>query len=393
MSTENIRPRACLSSLPAYVPGEPAPDDGVTRYKVSSNESPFGPVPAVLDAAVAAMAGINRYPDMGVVALRERVAEAFSAQDGAPQVDPSQIVVSSGSVAVSGDLVRALVDQGDEVVYAWRSFEAYPILVGSHGGTAVPVPLTASLEHDLDAMAAAITERTKLVLLCTPNNPSGPALSTEQVEAFLAQVPDTVVVALDEAYREFADPERRLDSARIFAAHPNVVILRTFSKMQGLAGLRIGYAVAHPVLARAMNQVTVPFGANLVAQAAALATFEPDVAAELERRAAWIRGERRRVLDALAAQGWTLPDSQGNFVHLDLAERSGEFAAFADARGLVVRAYGNDGVRITIGEEEATARLIRRTPRRAPASPSEKGGRRSAFRRVRGRSRPKVKVP
>lgn len=348
---ENVRLRPTLETLPAYVPGKPAADDGIMRFKVSSNESPFPPVDAVRDAVVASVDGAHRYPDAAAIALREKLGEKHG-------VDPSQIALSTGSVAVSGDLVRAVVGEGDEVVYAWRSFEAYPILVGSHGGVGVQVPLTEAAEHDLDAMAAAITDRTRLVVLCTPNNPTGPSLSTEQVEEFLAQVPDHVVVAIDEAYREFHDPATVLGTAGIFRRHGNVVLLRTFSKLQGLAGLRIGYAVAHPRLARALSQVTVPFGASVPAQAAALASLHPEVQEELARRAEWIRSERSRVLAALAAQGWALPASQGNFVYFPLGKDSTAFAEFADARGLVLRAYGIEGVRATIAEQEANDLLV-----------------------------------
>ncbi|MGY5765597.1 histidinol-phosphate transaminase [Brachybacterium sp. DNPG3] len=348
---ESVRLRPALERLPAYVAGRRAADDGMRRFKISSNESPFPPLPAVREAAIAALEGANRYPDMASLELRE----ALGAEHG---VEPAQICLSTGAVAVAGDLVRAVVGEGDEVVYAWRSFEAYPILVGSHGGVPVPVPLTAGFEHDLDAMAAAITERTRLVVLCTPNNPTGPSLSTAQIEAFLAKVPADVVVAIDEAYREFHDPATVLDSASLFARHGNVVILRTFSKMQGLAGLRVGYAIAHPRLAAALSQVTVPFGSNLLAQSAALATLRPEVRATLEEQAAWIRSERDRVAAALAAQGWELPVSQANFVYFPLGERSAEFLAAADARGLVLRGYGTDGVRASIAEEEASDLLI-----------------------------------
>ena len=348
---ENIRLRPALEDLPAYVAGKPAADDGIHRYKVSSNESHLPPIASVREAAVAALESSHRYPDAAAQELRD----ALGRKHG---VAPSQIALSTGSIAVSGDLVRAVVGEGDEVVHPWRSFEAYPILVGSHGGTPVPVPLTEAGEHDLAAMAAAITDRTRLVLLCTPNNPTGPSLTTEQVEEFLAAVPQDVVVAIDEAYREFHDPATVLGTAGIFRRHGNVVLLRTFSKLQGLAGLRIGYAVAHPRLARALGQVTVPFGASAPAQAAALASLEPAAAEELERRAERIRAERSRVLAGLRAQGWNLPASQGNFVYFPLGERSGEFAEFADARGLVLRAYGNDGVRATIAEEEADDRLL-----------------------------------
>ncbi|GAA1489234.1 histidinol-phosphate transaminase [Brachybacterium sacelli] len=348
---ETVRLRPALEKLPAYVPGRPAVDDGARRFKASSNESPFPPVDAVRDAAIDALAGSNRYPDMAALELRE----ALGTKHG---VDPSQIAVSTGSVAVSGDLVRAVVGEGDEVVYAWRSFEAYPILVGSHGGVPVQVPLTDTFEHDLEAMAAAITERTRLILLCTPNNPTGPSLSTEQIEEFLARVPEDVVVAIDEAYREFHDPATVAGTAGIFRRHGNVVLLRTFSKLQGLAGLRIGYAVAHPRLARALSQVTVPFGSSLPAQVAALSSLRGEVQEELDQRAEWIRQERSRVFAALRGQSWELPVSQGNFVFFPVGEDSAAFTAFADERGLVLRAYGSDGVRATIAEQEANDLLL-----------------------------------
>jgi len=348
---ENVHLRPALENLPAYVAGKPAADDGMRRFKASSNESPFPAIDTVREAAVAALDGSHRYPDAAAQQLRE----ALGAKHG---VESAQIALSTGSVAVTGDLVRAVVGEGDEVVFAWRSFEAYPILVGSHGGVSVQVPLTRAGEHDLEAMAAAITDRTRLVLLCTPNNPTGPSLSTEQVEDFLARVPDHVVVAIDEAYREFHDPATVLGTAGIFRRHGNVVLLRTFSKLQGLAGLRIGYAVAHPRLARALSQVTVPFGASVPAQAAALASLQPAAQEELGRRAEWIRSERSRVRAALTAQGWELPVSHGNFVYFPLGEQSPAFAEFADARGLVLRAYGVEGVRATIAEEEANTLLI-----------------------------------
>ncbi len=348
---ESIRPRACLEHLPAYIPGAVPDTAGRTVYKVSSNESPFEPLPAVEAAAIDAIRHANRYPDMGCLALRTALSERHG-------VTPAQIAVSTGSSAVIGDLIRALVDQGDEVVYAWRSFEAYPILVGAHGGTSVPVPLTATHEHDLDAMAAAITERTKLVLVCTPNNPSGTSITTEQMQAFLQKVPAHVVVGIDEAYREFDDPATVLDTEALFHAYSNVVLLRTFSKMQGLAGLRIGYAVAHPVLATALVKVSVPFGASLPAQAAAFASLDPEAQRELVKRAEWLCSERDRVQDALAADGWDLPRSRGNFVYFPLGERTADFAAFCEQRGLIVRPFLGEGARVTIAEQEANDLLI-----------------------------------
>lgn len=347
---ENIHVRATLESIPSYVPGKPAPADA---FKVSSNESPFAPLAQIREALERELAGLNRYPDMSATRLRE----ALAALHG---VVPAQIHVSTGASAVLGDLVRALADQGDEVVFPWRSFEAYPILVQSHGAKAVPVPLNARYEHDLEAMVSCVTSRTRLILLCSPNNPTGTVLGTAELEAFLESVPDTVTVALDEAYIEFADPDVRADSASLFERFANLVRVRTFSKVHGIAGLRLGYAIAHPRLADALNKVAIPFGASSLAQVAAWAALEEPACSELERRVSWIRAERARVESALAGldRGCAYVPSHGNFVYLPLGQRTAEFVEFALERGLVVRGYGADGCRITIAEEAANSRLI-----------------------------------
>lgn len=340
--------RATLATIPSYVPGRPALADS---FKVSSNESPFEPHPAIREALIGELSGLNRYPDMAAVRLREALAEKHG-------VPAAQVHVSTGASAVLSDLVRATVDQGDEVVFAWRSFEAYPIIVISHGGVPVQVPLTEEFEHDLDAMAKAVTERTRLILLCSPNNPTGAVIGTEALRSFLRAVPGRVTVALDEAYVEFADLPA--DSAALFKEFPNLVITRTFSKVHGIAGLRLGYALAHPRLAEALGKVTVPFGANTLAQTAARVALEPAVAADLAQRVEWIRAERSRVAEALEGVdlGVSIPRSHGNFVFLPLGERTGEFVDFAASRGLIVRGYGSDGCRITIGEEAANSRTI-----------------------------------
>ena len=347
---ENIHVRSALESIPSYVPGKPAP---ANAYKVSSNESPFEPLPEIRAALERELAGLNRYPDMAAVRLRTLLA----AEHG---VEPAQIHVSTGASAVLGDLVRALADQGDEVIFPWRSFEAYPILVQSHGATAVPVPLTELHELDLEAIAEAVTERTRLILLCSPNNPTGTVLSTPELVAFLERIPDTVTVALDEAYVEFADPGVRADSARAFEDFENLVRVRTFSKVHGIAGLRLGYAIAHPRLAMALDKVAIPFGASSLAQTAACVALEEPARTELAERVEWIRRERSRVQHALEGLdlGCTSVPSHGNFVYLPLGERTGEFVHFALERGLVVRGYGSDGCRITIAEEAANSRLI-----------------------------------
>lgn len=347
---ENIHVRSALESIPSYVPGKPAPADA---FKVSSNESPFEPLPEIRAALEKELAGLNRYPDMAATKLRELLAREHG-------VEPAQVHVSTGASAVLGDLVRALADQGDEVIFPWRSFEAYPILVQSHGAVAVPVPLTAHEEHDLDAIAAAVTERTRLILLCSPNNPTGTVLTTAELEAFLGRIPDHITVALDEAYVEFADPEVRADSARLFVRFENLVRVRTFSKVHGIAGLRLGYAIAHPRLAEALDKVAIPFGASSLAQIAACVALEEPARTELAARVEWIRAERSRVESALDRLdlGCARVPSHGNFVYLPLGERTGEFVQFALERGLVVRGYGSDGCRVTIAEEAANARFI-----------------------------------
>ena len=217
---------------------------------------------------------------------------------------------------------RPRAGEGDEVVYAWRSFEAYPIVVQISGARSVTVPLTADEHHDLDAMAAAITDRTRLVLVCTPNNPTGTAVRRDALERFLDQVPRDVLVVIDEAYREFVRDAEVPDALEVYRDRPNVAVLRTFSKAYGLAGLRVGYAVAHPPVADALRKTAVPFGVSSIAQAAAVASLarRGRAAASASQR---LVAERTRVHAALRAQGWSsCPTRQANFVWLRLGERT-----------------------------------------------------------------------
>ena len=204
--------------------------------KLASNEVPYGPLPGVVEAVTEAIAGAHRYPDMGVVALRAALADRLG-------VDPDRIATGCGSVALAEHLVRATCLPGDEIVYSWRSFEAYPIIAATSGATSVRVPNTAEHGHDLPAMAAAITDRTRLVLVCNPNNPTGTAIRKAELDAFLDAVPADVLVVLDEAYREFVTDPDVPDGLVTYGDRPNVVVLRTLSKAWGLAGLRVGYLV------------------------------------------------------------------------------------------------------------------------------------------------------
>src|SRR3954463_5012587 len=304
--------RLAIRDLPAYVPGKPpVAHGGLPTYKLSSNENPYPPLPGVVEAAVEAASRMNRYPDMECTAL-------YQALGARLHVPTTQLAAGTGSVAVLYHLVQAFCETGDEVVYAWRSFEAYPIAAAGCGAASVPGPLTADGRHDLDAMAAAVTERTRVVLVCTPNNPTGPAVRHRDVVRFLDAVPPEVVVVLDEAYREFVRSEDPLDALALQAALPNVVVMRTFAKAYGLAGLRAGYLVAHPVVAAAVRACALPFGVSGVAQAAAAAVLSWED--QLLARVDVIVAERERVAAALREQGWHLPDAQGNFVWLALGE-------------------------------------------------------------------------
>jgi histidinol-phosphate aminotransferase len=350
VSTQSVpgqppRPRDTIASIPAYVAGKPpAPRAGQQVFKLSSNENPHDPLPGVVEAATAAVAVMNRYPDMGNSALYAALSERL----GVPQ---ERLAAGTGSVAVLYHLLQAFCDPGDEVVYAWRSFEAYPIAVSATGAVSVQVPVDAHGRHDLDAMAGAVTDRTKVVIVCTPNNPTGPSVTDAELRAFVERVPDHVLVVVDEAYREFVREEDPVDALSLAAGHANVAVMRTFAKAYGLAGFRVGYVVAHEEVAAAVRACALPFGVSSVAQAAAVASLAAED--ELMQRVESIVGERERVVAALRTQGWTFPVPQGNFVWLPLGDRTPELVALAEEAGITVRPFAGEGVRITFGEPEA----------------------------------------
>ncbi|AKT50571.1 histidinol-phosphate transaminase [Arsenicicoccus sp. oral taxon 190] len=345
-----VRLREALGGVPAYAPGRPAPEiAGMTTFKVSSNENPYPPLPGVLEIVAAAARTMNRYPDMAVTELTQALADFL----GVPH---DHITTGTGSSGVLTQLVTATCDAGDEIVYAWRSFELYPIVTALAGAVGVPVPLTADHRHDLDAMADAITDRTRLVIVCSPNNPTGPSVHSDELEAFLAKVPPHVLVVLDEAYLEFVRDPDTPDALDVYRRHSNVAVLRTFSKAYGLAGLRVGYAVAPAEVATALRKTALPFGVSRIAEDAAVASL--GLFAELDERVEAIVAERERVAQGLAAQGWRLPDTQANFIYFPLGEHCTELAEACRDAGLVVRQYGDDGVRVTIAEPEANSRLL-----------------------------------
>lgn len=349
-----VRPRAVLGRLPKYVAGKPpAAVEGLKSFKLSSNENPLSPLPAVLEA-IAGMSAINRYPDPTAGSLRTVLGTYLS-------VPADDIVTGTGSLGALNQILATFAGQNevgapDEVIYAWRSFEAYPISVGMAGATSLQVPVLADGRHDLSAMAAAVTDNTKVILLCTPNNPTGPVLTTAETERFIESVRSDIVIVIDEAYVGFVRDSEAVDGIEMYRKYPNVIALRSFSKDHGLAGLRVGYSVSRPELTQYLRVSSVPFSVSSVAEHAAITSLEH--IDEVVERVQSLVDERDRVTTALAALGWRVPATQGNFVWLDLGANTPEFAALAQQRALSVRAFGTDGVRVSIGEVEANSRFL-----------------------------------
>ncbi|UTT63467.1 histidinol-phosphate transaminase [Microcella humidisoli] len=339
-----VRLRPEIVALPAYKQGRAASPEA---FKLSSNENPFPPHPAVL-AAIRDL-DINRYPDATALVVRERLA----ARHG---VTPDEIIVGAGSVALLAQLISAAATVGDEVVFAWRSFEAYPGLVTVAGATSVRVPLTADARHDLPAMAASVTDRTRAVIVCTPNNPTGTVVTAEEFAQFMAAVPSDLLVILDEAYAEFIDDPAAVDGAELVHRYPNLVILRTFSKAYGLAGLRVGYAIGPVAVLDAARSTAIPLSVTEAAQRAVLAAMQ--VEPELLARVRALAARRDTVQAALREQGWQVPVSQGNFVWLPTGPATAAAGeAFASA-GIVARVFPPEGIRVSIGEAESVESLL-----------------------------------
>ena len=335
-----------LDTLPAYVPGRTIPG----AIKLASNEVALSPPPAVLAAIAEAATGANRYPDLAVTNLTTRLAGDFG-------IDPARIAVGCGSVSLCQQLVSITCrEPSDEVVYAWRSFESYPIVTQVQGATKRTVPLDAQFRHDLDAMAAAVTPRTRLVFVCSPNNPTGTAVHRDEFVRFLEAVGPDVLIAIDEAYREYVTDPDAVDGSTLLEAHPNLVVLRTFSKAYRLAGLRVGYALATPQVAQALRKVGSPFAVSRLAEIAALAAL--DCRTELLAACAELEGERERVRAALLRAGYTVPPSQANFVWVALGEATAAFAAHCLDQKVVVRPFHPEGVRVTVSTPEENDALL-----------------------------------
>lgn len=327
----------------------PAPRTDIETYKISSNETPFEPPDSVRRAIEQAAATVHRYPDPFSRRLTGALARRFDVRE-------EQIALGTGSVAVVGQLIWAAAGPGDSVVYPWRSFEAYPIWVQMTGARSVQVPLLADERHDLPSMLKAIDDSTRIVFVCNPNNPTGEAARRDELTEFIDAVPSDVIVVLDEAYREFISDTDVPDGLDFFHERNNVVVIRTFSKAYGLAGLRVGFAIAPEPIAEGMRKTALPFGVSSIAEDAALAALECED--ELFERVRHLSQERDRVWQALADQGWDIHPSHANFVWLRLGERTQEFAQACDEVGITIRTFPDEGVRISVAEEQANDRVI-----------------------------------
>jgi histidinol-phosphate aminotransferase len=350
-----VSPRPAVQALPAYKPGrnpaDLAREIGVDRaVKLASNEVAFPPLPAVVEALAAAAAETNRYPDNGAVVLTRALADRYA-------VDPAQVVTGCGAVMLCQQLAQSYNDPGTSLAFAWRSFEMYPLLAQVAGARAIQVPLVPGRPdgpadtHDLDALAAAIDDTTRVVFVCNPNNPTGTAVRRAELEAFLDAVPASTLVVLDEAYREFVTDPDVPDGIELMRGRPNVAVLRTFSKAWGLAGLRVGYLIAEdPAVAVAVRKTHVPFSVSMLAQAAAVAALASDE--EVRARCAAVVAERDRLTAALRERGLDVSDSQANFVWLPVGEQATELAAALEARAIITRPFAGEGVRVTVGTPE-----------------------------------------
>lgn len=359
--------RSDLSKLPAYVPGKALPD----ALRLASNETAAAPLPAVQEAVAKAAAGLNRYPDMGVAALRGELAEWLSCTPGAPELTAENIAVGNGSSALCLQAIQATCQDGDEVVFPWRSFEAYPILAQIAGARPVAVPLRSDYRVDLDAMLAAVTERTKLIFVCNPNNPTGTVVPQVKLAEFLEQVPEDVQVVLDEAYIEYdrsglagdagaGEPGEgfaaSVNGLALMAQFPNVAVCRTFSKAYGLAGARLGYLAGSEEFVEALIKVAIPFGVNALAQVAGLESIGEEAQQQLQQRVTETINQRERVTLSLPEE-LQVP-SQANFVWLPVGEKAEALEAAMKEEGILTRCFAGEGVRITVTDETETEELI-----------------------------------
>lgn len=350
--TDSLQPavRRAIQGLPTYKAGKQVPAvEGLSPFKLSSNEIAFEPLPSVIDAIAQHAHNIHRYPDP----LATKLMEALASKLG---VSTQCLATGTGSVGICQQIVQALADAGDEVIFAWRSFEAYPIITAIAGAQAITIELDQHGAHDLPAMARAVTDRTKVMFLCTPNNPTGNIITQQAFDEFITEIPKHVLVVIDEAYVEFNRSADALDGLQAMKMHSNVCVLRTFSKAYGLAGLRVGYFVGPEHIAEAVRKTAVPFGVSSLAQAAAIASLEHE--RELFDRVDSVIKARTDFVAALEQLGIHAGPSEANFIWWPLGDRTDKFAQLCAEHAIAVRAFSGEGVRITIGEAEAMDRVL-----------------------------------
>lgn len=345
-----------IAALDPYQPGKPVEELerelGVEgAVKLASNESPLGPSPKAVAALRGAVEGVHRYPDGACFALRRKLAERLAVAE-------EQLVFGCGGDELLELVAKAFLGPGDEALFAWPSFAMYPIVAKGMGATPVTVPLTSGLAHDLEAMRAAVTDRTRVLFVCNPNNPTGTSVGAAAFDAFVASLPEDLVLFVDEAYFEYVRRSDFPDALAWVARRPGTLVLRTFSKIYGLAGLRIGYGVADPELADYLQRARHPFNVNRLAEVAALAALDDEDHAERSRR---LNAEGVAYLTAeLRAMGVEVWDTDANFLLADIG-------AGLDQRllheGVIVRPLGGFGmpshVRISVGTPEENERLVK----------------------------------
>jgi histidinol-phosphate aminotransferase len=336
-----------IGGLSPYVPGKPIEELqrelGLSRViKLASNENPIGPSPKALAVINDSLASLHRYPDGGAFLLREALADRW-------KVAVEQVILGNGSDEILGLLARTFLSPGDEAVMADQTFVIYKMEVTAAHGKAVTVPLK-NWRHDVTAMAGAITPRTRLVFLCNPNNPTGTMVSAQEVAWFLGRLPEQVVVVFDEAYFEYVRSAEFPDSMAYVREGRNAIVLRTFSKIYGLAGLRIGYGITTPEIADLLNRVRPPFNANSIAQRAALAALDDDE--HVGRSRAVNQAGMDQVVNGLSALGLSPIESQTNFVYVDIGRDGRRVFDALLRRGVIVRHIEGRMIRVTIGQAE-----------------------------------------
>ena len=353
-----LKVREGVRDLVPYDPGKPIEElereKGIKAVKLASNENPLGPSPKAVEAIKRAAERVNRYPDGACYYLKGKLASFL----GVPR---ENIILGNGSNEIIEILMRTFLETGDEVVYAWPAFVVYKLISKAMGLKAVEVPLTEDLRHDLPAMASAVTEKTKMIFVANPNNPTGTMVNADEVRAFLKDLPEDIIVVFDEAYYEFARgfpgfPELLEEAV---SGERNIVLMRTFSKAYGLAGLRIGYAVSNRELIDYMNRVRQPFNVNLVAQEAALAALDDQE--HVGRTLELTRSGLEYLYSELDSMGLPYVPTCTNFLLVKVGEGRKVFEALLD-RGVIVRAMDGyslpEYIRVTVGLPEENRRFV-----------------------------------